>query len=294
MSSEQDSCLTLVNNALESYLDFNADYAEELIDSMKYSLLGSGKRIRPILLMEFCCICGGDINKSLPFACAVEMIHAYSLIHDDLPCMDNDDMRRGRPSNHIKYGEDMALLAGDALQSLAFEVMLNENTISDVGAKNAAKAAMTLAKACGAKGMVAGQVIDLKSEGQNVESDIIKLMYEKKTGALISAACEMGCIISGANDEKISAARNYANAIGLAFQIVDDILDVTSDTDVIGKNAGSDEVNQKSTYVSVLGLEKSQILVNELTEYAIKSLSVFDCDKENLVNLAIMLSKRKN
>lgn len=294
MSSEQDSYLTLVNNALESYLNFNADYAEELIDSMKYSLLGSGKRIRPILLMEFCCICGGDINKSLPFACAVEMIHAYSLIHDDLPCMDNDDMRRGRPSNHIKYGEDMALLAGDALQSLAFEIMLNENTISKVGAKNAAKAAMTLAKACGAKGMVGGQVIDLKSEGRNVESDIIKLMYEKKTGALISAACEMGCIIAGASDEKINAARNYANAIGLAFQIVDDILDVTSDTDVIGKNTGSDEVNQKSTYVSVLGLEKSQILVNELTKYAIKSLSVFDCDKENLVNLAVMLSQRKN
>ena len=243
--------------------------------------------------MEFCRLCGGNLLAALPFACAVEMVHTYSLIHDDLPCMDNDDMRRGRPSNHKVYGEDIALLAGDALLSLAFETMLSPRNAGLAGEDRAARAAGLLAKASGATGMVGGQVIDLQQEGKPTTIEVLQQMDEKKTGALIIAAAEMGCVIAGAEENKLAAARTYTRAIGLAFQIVDDILDVTADSKQLGKPVGSDETNQKNTYVSLLGLERSRGLVKELTEQAIKVLEQFPEDTSFLSDLARSLATRQ-
>lgn len=256
---------------------------------MKYSLMAGGKRIRPILTFEFCRLCGGNIEDAVPFACAVEMIHTYSLIHDDLPCMDNDDFRRGKPSNHKVYGENIALLAGDALISLAFEAMLSSDVNSDIKAK----ASLSLAKASGAKAMVLGQVIDIKSENKKIDLDLLKMMDEKKTGALISSACEIGCIVGNGTDDKIKSAVSFGDSIGLAYQIVDDILDVVSSKEELGKPIKSDENSNKSTYVSILGIDKSRKLVDKLTQEAIKSLDKFDEDTSYLKDLALKLTTRR-
>lgn len=264
-----------------------------LIRSMRYSLLAGGKRIRPVLVLEFCRLCGGDPQAALPFACAIEMIHTYSLIHDDLPCMDNDDMRRGRPSNHKVFGEDTALLSGDALLTMAFETMLSPQAVAAVGAQRAAAAAGILAFAAGAHGMVGGQVIDLMSEGKKISFETLKKMDEGKTGALIIAAAKMGAVLGGAEKEQLAAAENYAAAIGLAFQIVDDILDVTGDTQTLGKPAGSDAENEKSTYVTFMGLEKARKAAMELTDAAIASLRCFGNEARFLTEFAKSLSVRK-
>lgn len=284
----------LIETALKNFLP-QGEYTEQmLIDSMEYSLMCGGKRIRPLLTLMFCELCGENIKKALPYACAVEMIHTYSLIHDDLPCMDDDDYRRGKLSNHKVYGEDIATLSGDALQSLAFEIMLSPKAVEDISAERAVKAAHTLAKYCGTLGMVGGQVIDIESEGKSAGLEILQEMDEKKTAALIKAACEMGCIVGGADEKKISAASDYAHCIGLAFQIMDDILDVTSTSEELGKPVGSDGENEKSTYVSLLGIEKCKLLVDELTQKAIEALSTFDGDTKQLKELALSLSQRKN
>lgn len=283
----------ILETALQHALPEEKGLEADVIRAMRYSLLDGGKRIRPILTLEFCRICGGNLRAALPFACAVEMIHTYSLIHDDLPCMDDDDMRRGRPSNHIAFGEDIALLAGDALLTLAFETMLSPESIACAGADRAAAAAYKLAAAAGATGMVGGQVIDLQHEGKAVTMELLQQMDDKKTGALIIAAAEMGCILAGATQEQQTAAHTYAKAIGLAFQIVDDILDQTADSAVLGKPTGSDAENQKSTYVSLLGLERSRALVQELTEYAQKALESFTEDTTFLAELATSLAQRK-
>ena len=230
---------------------------------------------------------------ALPFDCALEMVHTYSLIHDDFPCMDDDDMRRGRPSNHKVFGEDIALLAGDALQSLAFEVMSSEDAIKSVGADRCVKAVNTFAKRFGANGMVGGQVIDLKYENKNAGIEILREMDNKKTGALIACACELGCIVAGADDTIISKAYEHGNTIGLAFQIMDDILDVTADEALFGKPVNSDSDNNKSTYVSLYGLEKCRELVAELTDKALKCLDNFSGDSAELKKLTIELSQRK-
>lgn len=283
----------MIEQALRSYLPSQKGLEADVCKAMEYSLMGGGKRIRPILTLEFCRLCGGNLLAALPFACAVEMVHTYSLIHDDLPCMDNDDMRRGRPSNHKVYGEDIALLAGDALLSLAFETMLSPRNAGLAGEDRAARAAGLLAKASGATGMVGGQVIDLQQEGKPTTIEVLQQMDEKKTGALIIAAAEMGCVIAGAEENKLAAARTYTRAIGLAFQIVDDILDVTADSKQLGKPVGSDETNQKNTYVSLLGLERSRGLVKELTEQAIKVLEQFPEDTSFLSDLARSLATRQ-
>lgn len=293
MMPRQQEYLAMIEKALQGYLPDNGGLDGKVSDAMAYSLLDGGKRIRPILLLEFCRLSGGNPENALPFACGVEMIHTYSLIHDDLPCMDNDDTRRGRPSNHIAFGEDTALLAGDALLTLAFDVMLREENACTVGAPRAMKAACLLAKAAGASGMIGGQAIDLQNEGKQVGMDILKEMDDKKTGALIQAACQMGCILAGAPDEQLRAALVYAECIGLAFQIVDDILDVTADSAELGKPAGSDRENQKSTYVSLLGLEHSRELVMELTRNAVEALSAFPADTAFLKDLAESLAVRK-
>ena len=284
----------LINNALLSYLPKVKNGQDIVVEVMKYSLMNGGKRIRPVLTLEFCNICGGDVCSALPFACAVEMIHSYSLIHDDLPCMDDDDMRRGKPSCHIKFGEAYALLAGDGLLNLAFETMLNKYDKEKVSAETAVKAAAVLSDAAGCKGMIGGQVIDLLSEDRHADIDRLKVMDSLKTGAMIAAACKIGCIVAGADEKYIKAAEEYASYIGLAFQIVDDILDVTGDAEKLGKPVGSDIENGKSTYVSLLGLEASKNSVNELTEKAKQSLNVFNGKADVLISFADKLAARQN
>lgn len=288
-----DDYLALINDNLGKYLPGKDILQKSVIDAMEYSLAAGGKRVRPILTLAFCEACGGYVENALPFACAVEMVHTYSLIHDDLPCMDNDFLRRGRPANHIANGEAMALLAGDALLTRAFEVMLCDETIKLVGAEAAAMAAGCLARSIGVLGMIGGQVIDLESEGKNLTQVALDKMHSLKTGALITAAAKIGCIAAQANKNEILAAQSYANSIGLAFQIMDDILDVTSTSDELGKNVGSDLAAQKSTYVLCMGIEKSKRTVLQLTENAIKSLKVFGDKKEFLQIFAQDLSKRK-
>lgn len=276
-----------INSALKEYLPAADDVVSQ---AMRYSVENGGKRIRPALLLEFCRVCGGDYKKAVPFACALEMIHTYSLIHDDLPCMDNDDFRRGKPSCHIAFGEEYALLAGDALLTLAFETAMKSNLSAEI----TVKAAKELAKAAGVLGMVGGQVLDLQNEGKKVGVSDLQKTDELKTGELIRAACVLGCVCAGADDKKIAAAEKYAHDIGIAFQIVDDILDVTSDEETLGKPIGSDEENQKSTYVSLLGIEKSRKTAEELTLNAQKALDAFDGDVTSLKDFAEKLKNRKN
>lgn len=264
---------------------------EEMLDAMAYSLSNGGKRIRPALTLEFCRICGGDAESALPFALAAEMIHTYSLIHDDLPCMDNDDMRRGKLSNHKVFGEANALLAGDGLLTLAFETVLSAPGLS---AEKKARAGLELAKAAGCSGMIAGQVMDLANEGKKVPIEAIAATDRLKTGEMIRVSAVLGCIAAGADEEKIKAAETYCEKIGLAFQIVDDILDVTSSEAELGKPIGSDKDNEKSTYVSLLGLEESKKTAKMLTEEAKKSLELFGKDGEFLLALADSLAERKN
>lgn len=279
-----------IDKALQSYLPSKDCIEKELIQSMEYSLLAGGKRIRPRLVLEFAKLCGANEDEAMPFACAVEMIHTYSLIHDDLPCMDDDDFRRGRKANHKAFSEDTALLAGDALQSLAFEIMAS--SANEENAYRVAKACANLAAYSGAKGMVGGQVIDLTYEDKVSTIEILKEMDSKKTGALIKSSCEMGCIIAGAKEKQISAARSFGESIGLAFQIMDDILDVTADEKKLGKPTGSDADNQKSTYVTLLGIERCQKLVDELTAIAVNCLFSFSGDTQTLQEFAKQLAQR--
>ncbi len=265
-----------------------------LFEAMRYSLLAGGKRIRPVLLLEFCGVCGGDQQAALPFACAVEMIHTYSLIHDDLPCMDDDGLRRGKPSSHVVFGEAQALLAGDALQAAAFETMLSPRSVAAVGAERAAGAAGILAEAAGARGMAGGQAIDLLCGGKSVSVAALQEMDECKTGALIRAAAKMGCVLAGASPRQVAAADGYAKALGFAFQIEDDLLDVEGDAGTLGKPVGSDADGSKSTYVSLLGAARARRAVRELTAAAVEALGVFGEKGAYLEELARRLAGRKN
>ncbi|HBE15705.1 MAG TPA: geranyl transferase [Ruminococcaceae bacterium] len=282
-----------IEAAIERYIPQEKAAEQQLIDAVRYSLNLKGKRVRPSLTLAFAELCGGSVEAAMPFACAVEMIHTYSLIHDDLPCMDNDDFRRGQPANHKVFGEDIALLAGDALQSMAYAAMLCDEAVAAVGGERAARAARILAEKSGVLGMVGGQVIDLSMEHKTVDIELVRLMEEKKTANLIEAACMMGCVVAGADDKKIAAAERYAHAIGLAFQIVDDILDVTSTAEELGKPIGSDADNEKNTFMSLLGIERCRESVAQLTEEAIDALNVFDGDTKDLVDFAVALANRK-
>ena len=276
----------MINDALEEYLPKSDDIVSE---AMKYSVRNGGKRIRPMLTLEFCKACGAEPEKALPLACAVEMIHTYSLIHDDLPCMDDDDYRRGKPSCHIAFGEANALLAGDALLTLAFETAVK----ADVAAENVVRAVKELSYSAGILGMVGGQVLDLQNENKALTLSELEQIHNLKTGELIRVACVLGCVAAGADEEKIKSAEAYAKGIGLTFQIVDDILDVTSDAETLGKPIGSDAENQKTTYVSLLGIEKSKEVAAELTRKAKAALAVYDENTEALSLLADNLLIRK-
>lgn len=289
--TELKSYADLFEEKLKTYLPAPELYQEVIAESTEYAVTDGGKRIRPVLLMEFCRICCGDYERALPFAAAIEMIHSYSLVHDDLPCMDDDDMRRGKPSCHKKFGESTALLTGDALLTLAFDVMANKTDYNAVAPLNAIRAIGVLAEKAGINGMIGGQVIDLSNEGKKADVNVLRMMDSKKTGALISAACQMGCIVAGADEEKVALAGEYAEKIGIAFQIVDDILDVKSTSQKLGKPVGSDSENDKSTYVSILGLEASEKAVEKLTDEALEILGKFE-NSEFLKELTLFLAKR--
>lgn len=292
MATNNKDYAELIEYSLKKYLPTDScKLYSKLYKSMEYSLLAPGKRIRPMMTLLFCELCSGDINKALPFACAVEMIHTYSLIHDDLPCMDDDNMRRGRPSNHVVYGEDIALLSGDNLISLAFETILKNEYKDKNDLMNAYEATRVLAHE--SRKMVEGQVIDLENEGKQISIEILKEMDEKKTCALISAACEIGCIIAGATENERKTAREFAVSIGMAFQIMDDLLDITADEKLLGKPIGSDKINNKANYVSILGIEKAKRLVDEYTNRAIETLDKFCGDTKALKDLTVALSSRE-
>ncbi len=265
----------------------NAQYSV-VIDAARYCLTLGGKRIRPIIMLEFAKLCGGKEDDVIPFAVALEMIHTYSLIHDDLPCMDNDDMRRGKPSCHIKFGEDTALLAGDTLLTESFGVALK----SKANDENKLRALDVLRIRAGADGMIGGQVMDLAFEKMTPDAEALKKMYLLKTGALLSAAAEIGCILSGADDDTINIAREYALNVGLAFQIIDDILDITGDEAVLGKPIGSDSENNKTTFVTLYGLEKAKEIAKDLTDDALNLLKTFNGDTDSLEQLTHYLLNR--
>ena len=281
----------MVEDTFNSYLpDVNSNY-KNLTDAMRYSFLLGGKRIRPALLMEFYKICGGKDLNAINFAVALEMIHTYSLIHDDLPCMDNDDMRRGKPSNHKVFGEDIALLAGDGLLTHAFYVASDTKIINNERVLNALKELSLLS---GYKGMAGGQVIDLESEGKKVDIEIINELNLLKTAGLLRAAAKIGVILAGGSDELVKAADDFGINLGICFQIVDDMLDFTSDSVTLGKPTGSDLKNDKSTYLSLYGMDKCKEMVDHLTEKAIKSLEKFDGDTAFLKELTLYLAERKS
>ena len=282
---------------INKYLDTSiteCTFGEDIVhNAMKYSLGIGGKRIRPVLVLEFCRLCGGDINEALPFAAAIEMIHTYSLIHDDLPCMDDDDMRRGMPSCHKKYGEEYALLAGDGLLTRAFGIIA-ESDIAIKSPETAVKAIATLSSLAGADGMIGGQVVDLRNEDKLCSLDVLRTMDSLKTGALIKCAAVLGVIVAKGNDNMMRAAVSYSENLGHAFQIVDDILDVIGDEKELGKPIGSDADSNKSTYVSILGLDKSKEYAEKLTENAVEALDIFGNEGDFLRELAMSLINRKN
>ena len=283
----------MVEKKLMEYLQPQEDKGQSVIfEACQYSAMAGGKRLRPALVLEFCRLSGGKIEAALPFAWALEMIHTYSLIHDDLPCMDDDDLRRGKPTNHKVYGEAMAVLAGDGLLNLAFETASDPANTALVSAEIQLKAVRALSRASGMEGMIGGQVLDMKAEEEQISLDQLKTLQELKTGALICVAAQLGCLIGGASEEQTAAALEYARCIGLAFQVQDDILDIEGDEEALGKPIGSDAENGKSTYPSLLGVERCHELVRELSEQAIQALTPF-ADTGMLPALARTLAERK-
>ena len=260
---------------------------ETLREAMGYSLLSGGKRIRPILVLEFCRLFGGAATRALPFACALEMIHTYSLIHDDLPCMDDDDLRRGRPTNHKIYGEAMAVLAGDGLLTAAFDVVAKGN----LTAQQLCRGIGCLARAAGPAGMVGGQILDLAGEGRRLSVEEIEEIERLKTGALIEAAARLGAIAAGSTPEQEEAAASYAKSLGRAFQIRDDILDVEGSEAELGKPVGSDQEREKSTLVALEGIPACEARVQALTQEAVAQLQPYS-DSEFLCTLARRLALR--
>ncbi len=289
MKPEFEQTMKAYQAEIGTYLDefFTLDRPQKhLFEAMRYSLLAGGKRIRPILVLEFCRICGGDTKKALPFAAAIEMVHTYSLIHDDLPCMDNDDYRRGRLTNHKVYGEAQAVLAGDALLTAAFRTA----SMADAKAETIVSVIQVLSGCAGELGMVGGQILDIEGENKELTADQVHTIHHLKTGALISAACRMGAIAGGATKEQIEAAKTYAEAIGLAFQIRDDMLDVLGDAKKLGKKTHMDE--NKNTFVTLFGLERCQEMIEEENRKALKALTAFE-DRAFLEALTEQMASRE-
>ena len=280
----------LVDSKLSEFFNPSGMSYDGLLESMHYSLTAGGKRIRPTLVLEFCRISGGDVEKALPVACAIEMLHTYSLIHDDLPCMDNDDLRRGKPTNHVVYGECTATLAGDALQAEAFGTIAR----SELPAENKIACVEILADAVGSDGMCAGQYLDMVGESKRLTEEELDDINSRKTGALLIAACRMGVAAAGGSGEMLEAAAHYGACVGAAFQIRDDILDVISTSEELGKPIGSDAQEHKNTYMALLGESKCMEMVEKLTNQAKSALCGTFNDTKFLCDLAdSMVTRRK-
>lgn len=286
---------TLVDEALDRFLPQADELPFSLHKSMRYSVFAGGKRIRPILMLAACDAVGGDISLAMPAACAMEMIHTYSLIHDDLPAMDDDDFRRGNPTNHKVFGEAIAILAGDALLTEAFILMSRVEPSASLPPEAVLRVIQEIAHCAGSHGMVGGQVVDMESEGK-AEMDLATVQYihTHKTGALIKASVKAGAILGGADEAQLASLTTYGEAIGLAFQIADDILDIEGTTEEIGKDAGSDEARGKATYPAVMGLAESKKRAVELVDMALESLAGFDHRADPLRDIATYIVKRKS
>lgn len=281
--------ITIINEELSKYLPKIENAQKNIYDAMGYSLFAGGKRLRPVIMLLVCDMLGGKTKDVLPFACAMEMIHTYSLIHDDLPAMDNDDLRRGKPTNHKVFGEAMAILAGDALLNKAFEIVSSAEYENQ---KNALKAISILSNSSGTEGMIGGQVVDIESENKSISSDELLYLHSLKTGAIIRSSGVIGAVMSNAKDEEINAIDNFCYNLGIAFQIQDDLLDVLGNSELLGKNTGSDKENQKTTFITLFGVEKSKQAVSEYTQKAISSLGIFAGKENMLKELAYHLINR--
>ena len=279
----------MVESALAGELNKKSPLDKTLMESMEYSLMAGGKRLRPVLLMAAADALRADGTKFLKTGLAIEMIHTYSLIHDDLPAMDDDDYRRGKLTNHKVYGAGMATLAGDALLTLAFEVMLRQD---GVDAETLVKVVREMSVAAGPDGMVGGQALDMESENKQIDMNTMRLVHVGKTGALFRAAIRSGAILAGATEAQLAALTEYADKFGLAFQITDDILDVIGDASVIGKPVGSDEKNHKSTYVTLTSLEEAKKMAQETVEEAVAALKDFGPEADFLRDLVSYLVDR--
>jgi geranylgeranyl diphosphate synthase, type II len=283
----------LVEDCLDRWLPGEDSVPAQLHQAMRYSLFAGGKRIRPVLTIAAAEAVDGDINKVLPAAAALELIHTYSLIHDDLPAMDDDDYRRGRLSNHKVFGEATAILAGDALLTFAFELLVHESPIAGVEAEKINFALLELASAAGTFGMIGGQAMDLSAEGQKVNLNGLETIHKCKTGALLRAAVRIGAGVSGANQAQLQGLTSYAESLGLAFQIKDDILDIEGESQKLGKQAGSDLLKDKSTYPSLLGLQEAKRLLSQQIDNSLQGTDIFDEKGKILREIALFVRDRE-
>lgn len=281
-----------IDKYLEQYLPSEKEYPSIIFEAMRYSVFAGGKRLRPVLLLSACETLGGDTEKAIPFACAIEMIHSYSLIHDDLPAMDNDDYRRGMLTNHKKFGEDIAILAGDGLLHHAFEIM--SDACVKYCSEKTVKAMQAIAHGAGVFGMLSGQVADVISEGKQIDEKTMYFIHKNKTAAMLQGALKAGALLAGGTEQHIKLMEQAGEKIGVAFQIADDILDVTSTFQELGKPVHSDEKNEKNTFVTMYGIEASQKMVQTLSEEAIAIFQTFGEKADFLIELTQYLMKRKN
>jgi len=288
-----DEKRAIVEEALNRFFPEPEGPASDVVEAMRYSLFAGGKRLRPILCMAGASAVGGDERHTLPVACALEIIHTYSLIHDDLPAMDDDDMRRGKPTCHKVFGDAVAVLAGDGLLTEAFHLMGRDDLSGHVSPPVLLKAITMIASAAGYQGMVGGQVVDIQSEGKGVDESLVEFIHTHKTGALITASVASGALIGGGTAGQVASIRDYGQKIGLAFQIADDILDIEGDTRTMGKGVGNDVRKKKITFPSVLGLEKSKEIQLSLIKEAVALLESFDRRADPLREIALYIIERK-
>jgi len=291
MKDKLNKYIALVDEHLDKYLAKKDNPQSIIYEAMRYSIFAGGKRLRPVLMLAVCEMCDGDIDEVIPFACAMEMIHTYSLIHDDLPAMDNDELRRGMPTSHVKFGEATAILAGDALLNKAFETVSEYNGANP---QRAIKAMNMLATSSGTEGMIGGQIVDMESEGKDIDLDTLRYLHLNKTGAIIRSSCTIGAVMGGGSEEEINAVDEFAKNLGVAFQIQDDILDVIGNEAELGKPIGSDAEEDKNTYVKLVGLEKSKEMAQEYSEKAKNALGIFGDKAQFLLKLTDYLTDRKN
>jgi geranylgeranyl diphosphate synthase type II len=283
----------LVNNSLDENLLINNGPEKKLLEAMKYSVMAGGKRLRPALILEGYRMFSNNYKKALPFACAMEMVHTFSLIHDDLPAIDNDDLRRGKPTNHKVFGESTAILAGDALLNLAYELIARDIQ-DEENIDNKIKAFLIFSKCIGSAGMIRGEFTDISYEGKNITFDELMFMHENKTGALIKGSLLIGAVLGGADEKALNILESYAEKIGVAFQIKDDILSETGDEKILGKPIGNDKERGKSTFATVLGINRANEDLNRITEEAIRVLKDLEKDTEFFKELAIFIKEREN